>query len=33
MGACGTRKNNIRGYSFFWSGACELNNIMIIAKK
>ena len=33
INGCGTRKNIIRGHSFFWSGACEFTNIIIVTKK
>ena len=33
ISGCGTRENSIRGHSFFWSGACEFANIIIVAKK
>jgi len=29
----GTNENNIHGYYFFWSSACEFTNITIVAKK
>jgi len=33
INGCGTCENSICGNSFFWSGACEFTNIMIVAKK
>ena len=33
LNGCGTHENNTHGHSFFWSGACEFTNIIIITKK
>ena len=33
INGCGTCENNIRGHSFFRSGACEFTNIIIDTKK
>ena len=30
INGCGTREYNIRGHSFFWSGACEFTNIISV---
>ena len=33
INGCGNCKNNIRGHPFYWSGACEFTNIIIVTKK